>query len=144
MKIRNVQMKNLLLTVSNGAQVQFNAKGEAEVDDELGDQLVQLNGYVDTEAIPSDDEDTPTAEETPAEEPAAAAGDVPEEVADEDTSTSEDDNTDDESDDKEDLVEELQKMSIVQIRKYAKEHNIDLAGAAKKDEIIAIIVGASE
>ena len=99
------------------------------------------------ESIPVDDilpaEEAP-AEETPAEEPEAAAGDVPEEGADEDTSTSEDDNTDDESDDKEDLVEELQKMSIVQIRKYAKEHNIDLAGAAKKDEIIAIIVGASE
>lgn len=39
-------------------------------------------------------------------------------------------------------VEYLNGKNVAQLKKIAKDNNIDLAGAAKKDEIIPIILGA--
>lgn len=126
--IFNNRLKNKELVTSKG-KIQFNAEGVADIqDEELVNKLLELSGY-----SLFDGEQPKKAVESPKEE---------------DESTDEVDESTDEVDDdifseNDEFTEEsLSTKNVPQLRKIAKDNNIDIAGANKKDEIIAIIIGA--
>lgn len=126
MKVINMLYRSKSLLTSQGT-IKFDENGVADVQsDEFAEELLKMKGFSSVEGesqveIPSksDDEEptpssTPKEEEKPEEEPADNA----------------------ELDE-----EEIRKMNVPQLKKYAKDNGIDLGDATKKDEILEVILG---
>lgn len=134
-KIFNNRLKGKQLATSGG-KIQFNAEGVAEIaNEELVEKLLGLKGY-------SLVEDTENPVKNPKKEP-----DMVKSSDEDEKPQEEDENTSDEEDaegvaEAEYTEESLMEKNVPQLKKVAKDNNIDLAGATKKDEIIAIILGA--
>lgn len=141
-KIYNGRHKGSSIATSIGI-ITFDANGIADVDDEeMVEKLLQLDGYERPDSEEADKQ--PEQSEQPQNEtkqPAAEENSSEEENDQKnDESTSEDEK---EKADSEELTEEvLTTKNVPQLRKIAKDNNIDLNGATKKDEIVAIILGS--
>ena len=97
--------------VTSFGNIQFNENGEADVTEEQSKKLLQLSNYFIKGAKKA---------EQPKIEDKSAEPKVEEQKAE---------------------AIDLDKMNIPQLRKYAKEKNIDLGSAKSKEEIIAVING---
>lgn len=130
MLIKNTKYANKSLVIAGG-QITFDEKGVTEVTpDEFAEKLLKLNGFsaVENQNPAKSDEVEPTEEDnTPKEENQT-----------EDKNISSEDNAED------DLESKLNKLNVPQLKKYAKEQNIDLGDVSKKDDIIKLIVEASK
>lgn len=124
-KIFNEALASAKLTTSLG-EVEFDNNGVAEVEDEeFVAGLLKLKGFALADgSVPNAVEDSvEKVEQENEEEPAAVESD---------------------EDAGEDLSEEvLNGKNIMQLKKIAKDNNIELSGANKKDEIISIILAAN-
>ena len=126
-KIFNEALASAKLTTSLG-EVEFDNNGVADVkDEEFVAGLLKLKGFALADgSVPNAVEDDSVEEveqEAEEEEPAAVESD---------------------EDAGEDLSEEvLNGKNIMQLKKIAKDNNIELSGANKKDEIISIILAAN-
>ena len=112
-------------------KITFSAEGKAEVEDNLATKLATLNGFsIEADEEINDEEDTVEEEDTTEEE-------------DNEEDEQIDESVDEEEADEENPItrEELENMTVKQLEKYAKEMDIDLAGATKKAEIISVILG---
>lgn len=135
-KIFNNRLKGKQLSTSYG-KVQFNSDGVAEIEnEELVEKLLELNGY---KLVEGDE----NAAENHQEKPDAGKTSTAEETTQKNAEdTSEDEEEDDGVAETEYTEESLMEKNVPQLKKVAKDNDIDLAGATKKDEIIAIILGA--
>lgn len=136
-KIINNRLKGKQLATSYG-KVQFNSDGVAEIEnEELVEKLLKLNGYKLVEG------DENSAENRQEEPDAGKTSAVEETTQKNDEDTSEDEPEEDDGVAETEYTEEsLMEKNVPQLKKVAKDNDIDLAGATKKDEIIAIILGA--
>lgn len=153
--VRNNYLKGRTVTASFGT-VEFNPEGIAEVSDEVADILFSLKGY---EHLEGEDFDSKTDETQGLENTQESEENAQETASDNatDDNSADDKASEDESEDAEGesesegeasedkvLDESLLKMNVPQLKKYAKDHGIDIMGATKKDEILTIIASASE
>lgn len=92
-------------------KILFNEKGEANVELVVAEKLATLRGFEVVDSKPIGEE---------------VIGDKSEEIIENNIEKAD--------------LEALNKMNVPQLRKYAKDHGIDLEDATKKDEIIAIIL----
>lgn len=124
-KIFNEALASAKLTTSLG-EVEFDNNGVANVEDEeFVAGLLKLKGFALADgSVPNAVEDSvEEVEQENDEEPAAVESD---------------------EDAGEELSEEvLNGKNIMQLKKIAKDNNIELSGANKKDEIISIILAAN-
>nr|DAN40036.1 MAG TPA: HeH/LEM domain [Herelleviridae sp.] len=124
-KIFNEALASAKLTTSLG-EVEFDNNGVADVEDEeFVAGLLKLKGFTLADGnMPNAVEDSvEEVEQENEEEPAAVESD---------------------EDAGEELSEEvLNGKNIMQLKKIAKDNNIELSGANKKDEIISIILAAN-
>lgn len=125
-KIFNEALASDKLTTSLG-EVEFDNNGVANVEDEeFVAGLLKLKGFALADGnMPKavEDNSVEEVEQENEEEPAAVESD---------------------EDAGEDLSEEvLNGKNIMQLKKIAKDNNIELSGANKKDEIISIILAAN-
>lgn len=123
-KIFNEALASAKLTTSLG-EVEFNNNGVADVEDEeFVAGLLKLKGFALADgSVPNAVEDSEEVEQESEEEPAAVESN---EGAGEELSE-----------------EVLNGKNIMQLKKIAKDNNIELSGANKKDEIISIILAAN-
>lgn len=123
-KIFNEALANAKLTTSLG-EVEFDNNGIADVEDEeFVAELLKLKGFTLA------DGNMPKAVEDSVEEVEQESEEEPAVESDEDSG--------------EELSEEvLNGKNIMQLKKIAKDNNIELSGANKKDEIISIILAAN-
>lgn len=165
-KISCGRMKGRQLNTSFG-QFKFDQQGIAEVPDEHVNKLLALSGYKLVGGKPAEPEKEDTQEDEPDAQNGAENGQM-----DKTSNEGENDQNDDESDAEQSgeddgqeeekqpdetegeedepakggkpavTVEYLNGKNVAQLKKIAKDNGIDLAGAAKKDEIIPIILGA--
>lgn len=168
-KISCEHMKGRQLTTSFG-QFSFDQQGIAEVPDEHVNKLLALNGYKLVGGKPAEPEKGDNQEDAPDDQNAAEGGQVDktseneeddqkndesdaeqsEEGAGQEDEEQPDDTGEEDAEQEEPeksgkpavTVEYLNGKNVAQLKKIAKDNNIDLAGAAKKDEIIPIILGA--
>lgn len=125
-KIFNEALASAKLTTSLG-EVEFDNNGVADVEDEeFVSGLLKLKGFTLADgSVPNvvEDNSVEEVEQENKEEPAAVESD---------------------EDAGEELSEEvLNGKNIMQLKKIAKDNNIELSGANKKDEIISIILAAN-
>ena len=127
-KIFNGNNKGQSIATAIGL-ISFDENGIAEVnDEEMAEKLLQLDGYKrpDGEGAPKQPQSEPKKAEV-------------------ENNSSEEENVEEEKSEGEgeELTEEvLTTKNVPQLRKIAKDNDIDLNGATKKDEIIAIILGS--
>ena len=123
-KIFNEALASAKLTTSLG-EVEFDNNGVADVEDEeFVAGLLKLKGFslADGNMPKAVEDSVEEVEQENEEEPAAVESD---------------------EDAGEELSEEvLNGKNIMQLKKIAKDNNIELSGANKKDEIISIILAA--
>lgn len=122
-KIFNEALASAKLTTSLG-EVEFDNNGVADVEDEefvVG--LLKLKGFTLADgSVPNAVEDSvEEVEQEDKEEPVESDEDTGEELSE----------------------EVLNGKNIMQLKKIAKDNNIELSGANKKDEIISIILAAN-
>lgn len=126
-KIINLRMKNKKMNTSIGV-IEFDSEGVADIkNEEYVADLLELNGFelADGEKMP---------EKASKKEDSEVISEVEENAQETEEETEESPG---------ELSEEsLLEKNVPQLRKIAKDNGIDLAGASKKDEIIAVILGA--
>ena len=140
-KIFNGNNKGQSIATAIGL-ISFDENGIAEVnDEEMAEKLLQLDGYKrpDGEGAPKQ----PQSEPKKAEVENNSSEEENTQETEENTSDNEEENVEEEKSEGEELTEEvLTTKNVPQLRKIAKDNDIDLNGATKKDEIIAIILGS--
>lgn len=137
-QVFNYRMANRRLVII-GETVTFDGNGNARVSDEVAAELLKLSGYstLDNPEVP---EPVPEpAPETKAEPKAEVEPEAAEPKAEPEPEAAE---PAEEESAKEGLEAELEGMNVPQLRKYAKEHGIELDGATKKVDILAAIKDA--
>ena len=143
-KVLNESMKGKTVVMACG-QVSFDENGVAEIaDEEFVAELVQLNGYSMAdgstpapkkpvfEPADNDTDETSTEEKNTQNDAETDENDGQEESSEETSETEESGLT----------IADLEKKNVAQLKKIAKDNDVDLAGASKKDEIMSIIIGA--
>lgn len=166
-KILCERMKGRQLNTAFG-QFNFDQQGIAEVPDEHANKLLALNGYKLVGGKPAEPEKEDTQENAPDAQNAAEGSQVDKTSKEEENGQDDDESgveqagkdvqedeeqpiQDGEEDTEQEpeksgkpavTVEYLNGKNVAQLKKIAKDNNIDLAGATKKDEIIPIILGA--
>lgn len=142
-QVFNYRMANRRLVII-GETVTFDGNGNARVSDEVAEELLKLSGYstLDNpevpEPVPEPAPDTKADEPKPEHEPEVEP-EVAEPKAEPEPEAAE---PAEEESAKEVLEAELEGMNVPQLRKYAKEHGIELDGATKKVDILAAIKDA--
>ena len=149
------RMKGRQLNTAFG-QFKFDQQGIAEIPDEHVNKLLALSGYKlvsDTggESVEPEKEDEPDAQNDT--ENGQMNKTLDEEENDQNDNKNDAEQVEDEQDEETEqedepknskpavTVEYLNSKNVAQLKKIAKDNDIDLAGAAKKDEIIPIILG---
>ena len=156
-KIFNNRLKGKQLATSQGL-IQFNAEGVANIsNEELVEKLLELKGYTLVEGSEKSSENldkTPKVEKTSDEKENTQKNDEDDFKSDEGNDNAEDKEKNDSDEENEtknnaegdDGVWTEEKLAaiknVAQLKKIAKDNNIDLQGATKSDEIKAIIIGA--
>lgn len=146
-------MKNRPL-VTKWGKIQFDAQGVAEVEDEVGEKLSQLDGYslegedsTPDDSKQQDNEDTTSDEQknddSQKENSEQESDDEESTVEDEEESTTDDEAGADAQGDEE--KPDLSGMNVAQLRKFAKDNNIEIpAGVTKRDAILEVINKATK
>lgn len=144
-------MKSKNVVTSYGT-FEFDSEGVSEMTDEQAERLSKLRGYKildnaegtsseddkeDSEGKSSDNEENDQIEDEIHEEESSEDDDQDLEDADPDTSDNEDEETEEQF-----TEEKLDKLTVAQLKKIAKDAEVDLNGATKKDEIICILLGS--
>lgn len=133
-KLRN---QNL---VSAYGKVTFDENGLAVVDDALGENLSKLHGYHIIGEENSSDDTEFTQEEEIVQEEVTSEESIPE--TKEDSVEQEDDSETEETEEtEEDGSEDLSTLNVPQLKKYAKDHGIDVTGLTKRQELLDKIIG---
>lgn len=163
-KILCERMKGRQLNTAFG-QFSFDSQGIAEVPDEHVNKLLALSGYKLVGGKPAEPKEEDEQEDASGAQNNAENGQVDKisnegendqkndegdaEEAEKDGTQEDDEETEEEPEDDEPekgkpavTVEYLNGKNVAQLKKIAKDNNIDLVGATKKDEIIPIILGA--
>lgn len=159
-KILCERMKGRQLNTAFG-QFSFDSQGIAEVPDEHVNKLLALSGYKLVGGKPAEPKEEDEQEDASGAQNDAENGQVDktsnegenDQKNDEgDAEEAEKDGTQEDEEEPEDdepekgkpavTVEYLNGKNVAQLKKIAKDNNIDLVGATKKDEIIPIILGA--
>lgn len=122
-KVINLSMKNRKMVTSFG-KFEFDSNGVVDIPEDYVQSILEIPGFDPVEGIKIPDQKTT---KTPAVEVSSAEVET--------------DQEDDESTPENDLAEELDKLTVPQLKKYAKDHGVDIMGATKKDEIIPLILG---
>ena len=126
MKVINMSYRNRSLITSQGL-FKFDENGVSDVTpDEFAEELLKMKGFSSVDG------------ESNVEIPSKSVDKV---VNPEPTSESEEVSEEEPADNAEMDEEEIRKMNVPQLKKYAKDNGIDLGDASKKDEIIKIILG---
>lgn len=131
-KIENTRLKNKNLISAFGT-FSFNKDGIADIDnEEFFKELLKMKGFFPVDFSNAENGQKPDQ--------------IPEETSDSTSSlnTEEVSQETENSDVTEDEDVDLDKLTVPQLKKYAKEHDVDLMDATKKDEIISIILGAAK
>lgn len=131
-KIENTRLKNKNLISAFGT-FSFNKDGIADIDnEEFFKELLKMKGFFPVDFSNAENGQKPDQ--------------IPEETSDSTSSlnTEEVSQETENSDAIEDEDVDLDKLTVPQLKKYAKEHDVDLMDATKKDEIISIILGATK
>lgn len=150
-KVLCERMKGRKLNTAFGL-FEFDQQGIAEVPDEHVNKLLALNGYKLIGGKPAAPENNGQDDDLNAQD-GAEDGQVGKNPNEEENTQNDDENdaeqAEENNDDEEQsggkptmTVEQLNGKNVAQLKKIAKDNNIDLAGATKKDEIIPIILGA--
>jgi hypothetical protein len=141
--LKNIRFANKELVTAFG-KIHFDANGTADVEDSAAAKLSTLKGFSVVEEDSSDE--TENTQETKSEQQEDESEEVSVETTEED-SAEQDENaeTAEQEDsaaeaDKTALHDELEKMNVPQLKKYAKDNGIDIGSASKKDDIIAAIM----
>lgn len=151
-KVFNNRLKGKQLATSIGL-IQFDANGVADIaDEEMVEKLLELKGYSLAEEGENSAQNLEKDSETEKTSPEEKNTQENDENTSEDVQDEEDkveDKSEEVEGDLEDAADEgawteekLANKNVPQLKKIAKDNNIDLNGASKKDEIIAIILGA--
>ena len=163
-KILCERMKGRQLNTAFG-QFSFDSQGIAEVPDEHVNKLLTLSGYKLVGGKPAEPKEEDEQGDASGAQNDAENGQVDKtsdegendqkndegdaEEAKKDGTQEDDEETEEEPEDDEPekgkpavTVEYLNGKNVAQLKKIAKDNNIDLVGATKKDEIIPIILGA--
>lgn len=126
MKLLNLQLKNRILITSKG-NFEFDGEGTSDIPDEVAKGLLTLANYSEYKGKNS------SVKEKKEDEPI----NIP--------SKEEKQDIDEISSDKEETKhytrEELEEKNVLQLKKIAKELDVDLDGKSKKDDIIDAILG---
>lgn len=126
-KIINQKMKGRTLITSFG-EFKFDKDGVVEIlDDKVVKALTSLAGYSVAAKLQDTEETTEVGKDIPVENNL----DTKEKDEIEDAGESENDSVSE---------DELSKMNVPQLKKYAKDNGIDLGDASKKDEILEVIL----
>lgn len=131
-KIENTRLKNKNLISAFGT-FSFNKDGIADIDnEEFFKELLKMKGFFPVDFSNAENGQKPDQ--------------IPEETSDATSylNTEEVSQETENSDAIEDEDVDLDKLTVPQLKKYAKEHDVDLMDATKKDEIISIILGATK
>lgn len=136
-KVINYAMKGRTLLTSFG-KFQFDANGACDVPEDAVADITSLKGYhLEGEDENQPEKITPAA---PVEEPVEDIVPESETPENEDTEEQGEDSTEEEN--TEDIEAVLAGMNVPQLKKYAKDRDIDLGDASKKDEIVKVILAA--
>lgn len=122
-KVINLSMKNRKMVTSFG-QFEFDSEGVVDIPEDHVQSILDIPGFNPVEGIKIPDQETT---KIPSVETSSAEVETDQEI--------------DESTEETDLAEKLDKLTVPQLKKYAKDHDIDIMGATKKDEIIPLILG---
>lgn len=126
-KIINQKMKGRTLITSFG-EFKFDKDGVVEIlDDKVVKALTSLAGYSVVAKLQDTEETTEVGKDISVENNL----DTKEKDEIEDAGESENDSVSE---------DELSKMNVPQLKKYAKDNGIDLGDASKKDEILEVIL----
>ena len=136
-KITNLRLKGKKLVTSYGT-ISFDANGVTDVPEELAKELLEIKGF-------EPEEETKDFGQKTEDKPQVGNSSTDEETTQKnDESTQEDENQDEPEETSAEETPDFESLTVPQLKKYAKEHDIDLMGANKKDEIIPLIVGSNK
>ena len=96
------------------------------------EEFLKMKGFEPAEEIKNSEQETTN------EPPVVNSSTEEENKQKNDEDKQEDENQDESAEE----TPDFDKMTVPQLKKYAKEHDIDLMGANKKDEIIPLIIGS--
>lgn len=133
-KVKCQRMKGKRLVTSFGL-LTFDLNGVVELPEEKVKEFLCIKGFELVEEIASNS-GVESPENSSTEDLSKDEKDIQK-----NSERASEDNSKENSDEK---LPDFSKMNIPQLKKYAKEHDIDLAGANKKDEIIPILTGSKE
>lgn len=122
--LKNTAFANKSLVTAYG-KIEFNENGISEVKDFVAKKLANLKGFTVEESDENLEVEEVVEEET-TEEVEEIEEELDEVEENEKTSVTR---------------EELEALTVKQLEKFAKENEIDLAGATKKADIISVILG---
>lgn len=130
-KIMNLRMKGKRLVTAFGL-IQFDSDGVVDLPEEQAEEFLKMKGFEPAEEIKNPEQETTN------ESPVVNSSTEEENKQKNDEDKQEDENQDEPAEE----TPDFDKMTVPQLKKYAKEHDIDLMGANKKDEIIPLIIGS--
>ena len=130
-KIMNLRMKGKRLVTAFGL-IQFDSNGVVDLPEEQAEEFLKMKGFESAE-------ETKNSEQETTNEPPVVNSSTEEENKQKNDEDKQEDENQDESAEE---TPDFDKMTVPQLKKYAKEHDIDLMGANKKDEIIPLIIGS--
>lgn len=128
-KIMNLRMKEKRLVTAFGL-IQFDSDGIVDLPEDQAEEFLKLAGFESVKEIKNSEQKTTN------EPPVINSSTDEENKQKNDKNKQEDENQDEPAKE----ILDFDKMTVLQLKKYAKEHDIDLMGANKKDEIIPLIV----
>ena len=107
----------------------FDDEGTCVVEDDVADSLSVVAGYevVEDDSQNSDDNNTDDDADKDPEDEGTTAGNEP-------------DGANETEEDKEDEVD-LKSLTVPALKKYAKDHNIDITGLNTKDQLLKALQG---
>lgn len=139
-KVKNWRMRNKSSVTSFG-KITFDEEGITTVPDELTEEFLGMAGFEPVE-------DGQNSDQKPTKETEVVNPSEDKETAQEtDESTKDKENQEESSEESEEVETEesvdFEKMTVLQLKKYAKDNDIDLGDATKKDEIISVLESAN-
>lgn len=136
-KVKNWSMRNKASMTSFG-RIQFDESGVTTVPDELTKEFLGMVGF-------SPVEDDQNSDQEPPKNPEMESTSADEETDQKSDESIKDDKTQEESkDEAEKEAVDFEKMTVLQLKKYAKDNGIDLGDATKKDEIISVLESSNQ
>lgn len=136
-KVKNWRMRNKSSVTSFG-KITFDEEGITAVPDELTEEFLGMAGFEPVE-------DGQNSGQKPTKETEVVNPSEDKETDQKSDESIKDDKTQEESkDEAEKEAVDFEKMTVLQLKKYAKDNGIDLGDATKKDEIISVLESSNQ